>query len=130
MLRLEILKVFVSPPSAKGASVRALLFDISFLMLCHVAQTYGSEVSILQGDGALTLCCSLPASSSGQLAMATIPTAILLRGIEQSVPFTGCRWKSVLEGSVSARRWSRGGCSLPEGFGCTLFMVPWCQWEH
>lgn len=30
----------------KAANTRALLFDISFLMLCHIAQLYGAEVII------------------------------------------------------------------------------------
>ena len=33
--------------ASKGAQTRALLFDISFLMLCHIMQLYGTEVSHL-----------------------------------------------------------------------------------
>lgn len=32
--------------SPKGAQTRALLFDISFLMLCHIAMLYRSEVTL------------------------------------------------------------------------------------
>ncbi|XP_066554766.1 mediator of RNA polymerase II transcription subunit 24 isoform X1 [Amia ocellicauda] len=43
-IKLNEFPKHISGEGSKPASVRALLFDISFLMLCHVVQTYGSEV--------------------------------------------------------------------------------------
>ncbi|KAM9003011.1 mediator of RNA polymerase II transcription subunit 24-like [Sarcophilus harrisii] len=40
----------INGENSKAASVRALLFDISFLMLCHVAQTYRSEVILSESS--------------------------------------------------------------------------------
>ncbi|XP_039214771.1 mediator of RNA polymerase II transcription subunit 24 isoform X2 [Crotalus tigris] len=49
-IKLNEFTKHISGESSKGASVRALLFDISFLMLCHVAQTYGSEVILSEAS--------------------------------------------------------------------------------
>ncbi|XP_071803765.1 mediator of RNA polymerase II transcription subunit 24-like [Asterias amurensis] len=38
---------------SKGSQVRAALFDISFLMLCHIAQLYGTEMVTSNGGDSL-----------------------------------------------------------------------------
>uniref|UniRef100_A0A8C6IP52 Mediator of RNA polymerase II transcription subunit 24 n=1 Tax=Melopsittacus undulatus TaxID=13146 RepID=A0A8C6IP52_MELUD len=49
-IKLNEFTKHISSEDTKPASVRALLFDISFLMLCHVAQTYGSEVILSESS--------------------------------------------------------------------------------
>uniref|UniRef100_S4RMA1 Mediator of RNA polymerase II transcription subunit 24 n=1 Tax=Petromyzon marinus TaxID=7757 RepID=S4RMA1_PETMA len=43
-IKLNEFAKHMSGEGTKASQVRALLFDISFLMLCHVTQIYGSEV--------------------------------------------------------------------------------------
>uniref|UniRef100_A0A2K6AVZ6 Mediator of RNA polymerase II transcription subunit 24 n=1 Tax=Macaca nemestrina TaxID=9545 RepID=A0A2K6AVZ6_MACNE len=55
-INLNEFTTYGSEESTKPASVWALLFDISFLTLCHVAQTYGSEVILSESRTGADTC--------------------------------------------------------------------------
>ncbi|GAB1599287.1 mediator of RNA polymerase II transcription subunit 24-like isoform X5 [Argonauta hians] len=108
----------------KAANTRALLFDISFLMLCHIAQLYGAEIITSSPD------CS--ESFFAQWSMKCLPEDGKYKCIENSSPSDQHKVDLLLnqftnggEHKNSMARWHEICMNAPFAMQEVLF-----AWEH